>query len=88
MGILTDVIVADGNEAEEVFAAEGDHWKRWPCLQSKGVDNIMLGALWSVLDSGESGEALSGDTLLVKWHEQGPWLFSLPGDLTRRLSAD
>jgi hypothetical protein len=40
-----------GCKASAINAARGSHLKRWPCLESKGIDTIKLGTLSQILSN-------------------------------------
>ena len=91
MGLLTDLVVADVAEAQEVLAAP-NHEPRWPALDTKGIDYIYLSVLAFIL----KGQAADADSVvaysqqfteLASGGEDGPWVFQLPQDLVSGLTA-
>lgn len=91
MGLLTDLVVADVAEAQEVLVAS-NHQPRWPALDTKGIDYIYLSVLAFIL----KGQAADADSVvaysqqfteLASGGEDGPWVFQLPQDLVSGLAA-
>lgn len=83
MGVLTDIVMADPNDAQRVL--DSDVPSREFGIDVKGIDPVKLGTLYAVLtgtkyDPGFIGEpvAASGD--------MGPWVMVVPGDLVKRLA--
>ena len=91
MGQLSDLVVADVAEAEEVLAAS-THAPRWPALDSKGINEINLSILAFIL-KGESADVDSvvaysqQFTELASGGEDGPWVFQLPQEFVSGLAA-
>ena len=78
MGLLTDVLVASPSEAEAICAELG-HSKKWPCWQSKGVDNLVFSDLLRTLGADADAKALRGEGRLIYVKDKGgPWVFHLP----------
>ena len=77
MGVLSDIIIADRGEAAAINAAGGAHLKQWPCLKSKGIDQIKLFTLSRILhgrsvdDIDASVAFMQGATLDEK-SQEGP----------------
>lgn len=87
MGLLTDFIIAEPTEAEAICRSD-NHLEKWRCVESKGVDNIKLAGLWSVLVPGESGASLESEERLIHMDSnEGPWVFLIPQELTERLAG-
>lgn len=87
MALLTDILIAHPSEAEEI-SQDAAHHEAWPCLQLKGLDNMKLSALLSVLGAEEPAKKLEGEDLLVfNPDPEGPWVFALPEQLRDLLSA-
>jgi hypothetical protein len=92
MGVLSDIIIADRNEAAAINAADGAHLKRWACLQSKGIDTIKLGTLYQIVhdrsldDMGFFAKFMQ-DAVLDQRSDEGPWVFLIPEELTSAVAA-
>jgi len=92
VGILSNIIVADRNEASAINAAGGSHLKRWPCLESKGIDQVKLGTLSQILnnrpiDDVNTVAAFMVDAMLDKRSDEGPWVFLVPEQLQSALAS-
>jgi hypothetical protein len=86
MAILTDILIASPSEAEAICAHVG-HFQRWPCLQWKGVDNLLLADLLAALGAEADAKALRGVGRMIYWEsEGGPWVFHLPDTLPTLLA--
>ncbi len=84
--LLTDFIVASPDEAQAI-CDDLQHHEHWPCLQTKGLDNAVVGDLLAAL--GDDTEALAmtaGDRIIFQAGDEGPWIFQLPKSLTEKLS--
>lgn len=92
MGVLSDIIIADKIDAAAINAAGGAHLKRWPCLESKGIDTIKLGTLYQILhnrslDDMDFFGKFMQDAVLDQRSNDGPWVFLVPEDLKSALAA-
>jgi hypothetical protein len=92
MGVLSDIIIADRNEASAINAAGGAHLKSWPCLESKGIDTIKLGTLSQILNNRsvediDTVATFMMDQLLDQKSEEGPWIYLVPEQLQSALSS-
>lgn len=87
--LLSDVVVADVSEAQEICRAGRAQLDHWPRIESRGVDNLMFAALWEVLTDGTGGRSLmDGDEHVLHVENGGEQLvFHLPDDLRDRLAA-
>lgn len=86
MGVLSDIIIADRNEASAINAAGGTHLKQWPCLESKGIDTVKLGTLYQIvhdrsLDDMNFFAKFMQDAVLDQPSDDGPWVFLIPPEL-------
>ena len=91
MSILSDIIVADRNEAASINAALGAHSKGWSCLASNGIDTIKLGTLSQILggrpvDDVDAVSTFMVDDVLDQASEDGPWVFLIPAELQTALA--
>jgi hypothetical protein len=81
MGVLTDLIIADKSEAEEI-AQSSVPSSRWRGVDAKGHNEITLGTLLCILRGEDYNEAALGEfPLLAQKTEEGPWVFALPDAL-------
>jgi hypothetical protein len=92
MGVLSDIIIAEPDEAAAINAARGTHLNRWPCLESKGIDTIKLGTLSQIMAGRpvEDIDAISTfmtDDMLDQGSDEGPWIFLVPEQLKLSLAA-
>ncbi|HEY1921384.1 MAG TPA: hypothetical protein VGG44_01355 [Tepidisphaeraceae bacterium] len=92
MGILTDIVIANPDEAAAINAARGQHLKRWVCLESKGVDTIKLGTLSQILagrsiDDIDMVASFMTNGILDQASDEGPWVFLVPGELQLALAV-
>jgi hypothetical protein len=86
MALLTDVLVASSSEAEAI-CRDLRHFEKWPCWQSKGVDNMVFSDLLRALGAEADATALArADRLIYREREDGPWVFHLPDIIPRTLS--
>jgi hypothetical protein len=78
MGILTDLVVADESEAEAV-AGSGGPLERWSGIDAKGIDQVKLGMLLSIMAGEPYRSSLVGEFVqLAEDSEDGPWVFRVP----------
>jgi hypothetical protein len=84
MALLTDVLVASSSEAEAICKTSR-HFARWPCWQSKGVDNLVFSDLVRAL--GADAQALARSDRLIYGGNNRPWIFHLPDVIPRTLST-
>ncbi|HEY8748289.1 MAG TPA: hypothetical protein VIM11_09965 [Tepidisphaeraceae bacterium] len=92
MGVLSDIIIADRNEASTINAAAGSHVKCWPCLESKGIDTIKLGTLSQILnnrsvDDVNTVATFMTDAILDTKSDEGPWVYLVPEQLQKALAS-
>ena len=75
MGVLTDFIVAEEREAQAVAAAPRSA-RTWPSIDAKGIDQIMLGSLWSLLTARQIDvdQVLQQFAMLEQVSDEGPWM--------------
>jgi hypothetical protein len=86
MGVLTDIVVARADQADEVLAADVPS-QQFPGFDAKGLDVIMLGTLSSLVGGTARPAEVVADLRLIGGDpEEGPWLFQIPDDLVVRLS--
>ena len=86
MAVLTDILIASPAEAEAI-CRDLRHFERWPCLQYKSIDNIVLSDLLKALGSDEDAEDLArGGGLVFHEGQEGPWVFHLPDTLPTLLA--
>ena len=88
MGLLTDVVVALPDEAAAICAEKGAHAAKWPCFESKGLDNSALAALLTALGHADAAAALEGgEGVVFQESPEGSWVFHLPDVLRDSLST-
>src|SRR5262245_16758637 len=87
MAILTDIIIASPEEAEAI-CADPQHSQRWPCLQFRDMNNMVLADLLDALWADDDAKALRGaDRLVHSRGREGPWVFHLPDTLRVGLAS-
>ena len=92
MGVLSDLIIADRDEATAINAAGGGHLKRWDCLESKGIDTIKLWTLQQILagqplDDVNAAATFMTNDVVAQGSEDGPWVFMVPAGLQSAIAA-
>lgn len=85
MGVLTDFVIADLDDARRVCDSDCPS-EDFDGLDGKGIDLVMLGTLHSIL-SGRPYDLSELSECICERGEDGPWVFEVPPDLVRRLSA-
>ena len=85
MGVLTDFVVADRNDARRVCDASCPS-RDFAGQDAKGIDTVKLGKLYAVLMGGEYDPSFISEPLCAGGDE-GPWVFEVPLDLVRRLAS-
>ena len=92
MGVLSDIIIADRSEAAAINGAGGTHSKQWPCLESKGIDQVKLFTLSQILqgrsvDDVDASIAFMNDAILDHKSEEGPWVYLVPAELQSTIAS-
>lgn len=86
MGVLTDIVVASEAEAGAVGRASVPS-QQWPGMDAKGIDQIKLGMLLSLLSGEPYRDSLVDEfTFLWEQSDDGPWVYRIPPCLVDRLS--
>lgn len=80
--MLTDILIASTGDAPEILSATPGSWPR---LQFNSLDNMALAGLWSALGGASHADFESEKYLLAYTQER--WVFEIPQDFVRRLSA-
>ena len=57
MGVISEIVAADPSESEAVLASESPS-QRWDGFAYKGLDNIKLISLWSLVESATPDDRL------------------------------
>ncbi len=85
MGVLTDLVIANTDEAEAV-ANSTTPSEQWRGIDAKGHSEITLGTLHSILRGEDYNEtALVEFPLLAQASEERAWVFAVPTDLVTTL---
>ena len=92
MGVLSDIIIANADEAEAINAAVGAHGKQWDSLPSTGIDAIKLWNLKQILagqslDDVQAAASYMTKDVLAQQSEDGPWIFKIPDELKAAVAA-
>jgi hypothetical protein len=87
MGVLTDIVVVDAEQAQDVLHAEVPS-EAFPGFDAKGLDQIKLAVLRALLTGEEYDEEWVDNIPLVAGDEagDGPWVFQLPDDIVAALA--
>ena len=87
MGVLTEICIADKEDAP-ALKEELHRCEKWMGIDAKGHNEITLSELWSVLDPAVSAESAEDCfALLTEDGPDGPWVYLVPEELTKLLSA-
>jgi hypothetical protein len=92
MSVLTDIIVVDSSQVDEVIKALAPA-ETYAGFDAKGLDPVTLGTLQAIL-AGQGPDAADEDDelllerfpLLAQESDDGPWLYGIPGELVTALS--
>jgi hypothetical protein len=87
MGVLTDIVVVDCEQAEDVLNAEMPS-ESFPGFDAKGLDAIKLASLRAILTNEDYDAAWAQHMPLVAGDEngEGPWVYDLPDDIVATLA--
>lgn len=86
MGVLTDLVIADKSEAENV-ANSFEPSSEWNGFDAKGHNEITLGTLLCILRNKQFDVDIAEEfPLLAQASEDGAWVFEVPNDLVIRLN--
>lgn len=81
MAVLTDIIIAHPADALAIIAEWPTH-KRWPALETSGIDWLVLSDLVLALRQPALSRSIDEQSPMVSVDEtDGPWLYLLPSDL-------
>lgn len=96
MSVLTDIIVVDSSQVDEVIKALAPA-ETYAGFDAKGLDPVMLSSLQSILAglAGQDASAAADDDellsdqfpLLAQESDDGPWLYGIPLELVTALST-
>lgn len=86
MGVLSDLVVAPGGDAERIGRALSPAAK-FDGIDIKGIDSVKFGMLHSILTGRSFEDLLPEYDPVVTVSEEGPWVFRLPADLVARLAT-
>lgn len=84
---LTDIVIADDEEATELgrSVAPSVRWRRGG-IDAKGVDQVKLATLWSLLTRRSFDEVFGDFETLHEESDEGPWVVRVPPPLARVLA--
>ena len=85
MGVLTDLVVADPQDARQVCESNCPS-EEFNGLEARGIDTVKLGTLYQVLTDTDYDPEFFGDAL-CSGSEEGPWVFEVPPRLVKGLGA-
>jgi hypothetical protein len=87
MGILTELVIANTNEAEDI-AKDSAPKEHRPALDGQGLDQVKLSTLRSIVTNQEYEDAWIDEfRFLAGDQEDGPWVFAVPESLVNGLAA-
>jgi hypothetical protein len=87
MGVLTDLVVASIEQADEVVSCSNPA-ADWHGVDAKGIDQTKLCSLRAIVTGhAYEDEWMSEFDFVAGDQEQGPWLFRFPDALTTALST-
>lgn len=87
MGLLTDFIIADEDEAEALSVAVAP-LKKWQGFDAKGLDEVKLAKLYALLTSVPYQKGLLREfELRASGSDNGPWVTRLPPALVQALAS-
>ena len=87
MSILTDIVVANTEEASAVAEANVPS-REWEGIDSKGIEHAKLAHLASILRREPyDPDFITQIQQLAEGSEEGPWVFALPQDFVRNIAA-
>ncbi|WP_105436354.1 hypothetical protein [Neorhizobium tomejilense] len=87
MAVLTDILVAPATDAPAIIS-EWPNSKRWPSLQTTGLDWLVLADLAEAL--GQAALARSIENLEASSsadETKGPWVYVLPTELRDHIAS-
>ena len=85
MGVLTEIIIADHFESEQLADAINPT-ETWEGIDAKGIDPVKLGKLYAIL-SGCEFEATIPIFDQLAGGDEGPWVLKTPPDRPDLLTA-
>ena len=85
MANLTDILIASTSDAAAI-CADLRHHERWPCLQLRDLDPLVLADLLEALGEPDDARALR-EIPVLHHDENGSWICHLPETLPIRLAA-
>ena len=86
MGVLSDLVVAPGGDAERIGRAQSPA-AEFGGIDIKGIDSVKFGMLHSILTGRSFEELLPEYEPVVMVSDEGPWVFRIPPDLVTRLAT-
>lgn len=92
MGILSDFVIADGNDGPAIGESVRPS-EKWPCLEGwKGIETIKLSTLYfcitGAFNSVEEIAALSSEFKFAGGNqEEGPWVLKFPASVLSAIAS-
>ncbi len=85
MGMLVNVVVADGEDAGAIIESEKPV-EDWKGFEANGLDQAKFAMLHALLTGELFDEAMADCGPLYAADDEGPWLMKLPDDAVARLA--
>lgn len=85
MGVITDFVVVKNAEVLRVYQPLNPR-KDFSGVDAKGIDTVKLGTLYAILTDTKFDPTFMSNPV-CQASEEGPWVFEVPHELTRRLAA-
>ena len=85
MGVLTDLVIADRSEAEDIANSVAP-LSQWNGLDAKGLNQVTFGTLLCILRDGRYDENVFDEfSIIAQVSDDGAWVFDFPADFASRL---
>ncbi|TDK31263.1 hypothetical protein E2F50_20175 [Rhizobium deserti] len=87
MAVLTDILVAPAADAPAIIS-EWPNSKKWPALQTTGLDWLVLADLAEALGQSALAQSIENlDPSSSADETQGPWVYVLPTELRDHIAS-
>lgn len=89
MGVLSELVIADPTEVEEVRESE-QPTQHWDGFSFQGLDRVKLVTLWSLIETGVADNELESRLAAVQPNtgdDHGPWVDTIPAKMLSALAS-